>query len=313
MQTIAILGAGLMGHGIAQVFAGAGHPVRLHDQDPEALASALERIRANLAPFLELGLMAPEQVQPLLDRIQLCPDLASLCQGADLVIEAISENLELKRRVFTQMEGLVGAQTILASNTSAISIGKIAQGLSRPGRVLGTHFWNPPQVVPCVEVIRGPQTEPAVMDAVMALLAAVGKKPVRVNQDLPGFLGNRMQHALWREAISLVEHDVASPEDVDAVVRYGFGLRLAYLGPLQTADLAGLALTRDIHRDLLPELDCAQEPSPLLEEKVRAGHLGAKVGQGFHAWTPERLRAVVGNRDKVLLKILREVLPRDQS
>lgn len=313
MQTIAILGAGLMGHGIAQVFAGAGHPVRLHDQDHHALSSALVRVRANLIPFLELGLMTPDQVQPLLDRIQLCSDLASLCQGADLVIEAISENLELKRQIFTQMEGLVGDQTILASNTSAISIGKIAQGLAHPGRVLGAHFWNPPQVVPCVEVIRGPETDPAVMDAVVSLLAAVGKKPVRVNQDLPGFLGNRMQHALWREAISLVEHGVASPEDVDAVVRYGFGLRLAYLGPLQTADLAGLALTRDIHLDLLPELDCAKEPSPLLEQKVRAGHLGAKAGQGFHAWTPESLRAVVENRDKVLLKILREVLPGEKS
>lgn len=313
MQTIAILGAGLMGHGIAQVFAGAGHGVRLFDQDHKTLSSAMVRIRANLVPFLELGLMTPDEVQPLLDRIQICSDLASLCQGADLVIEAISENLDLKRRVFAQLEGLVSDQTILASNTSAISIGKIAQGLARPGRVLGTHFWNPPQVVPCVEVIRAPETDPAVMDAVMDLLAAVGKKPVRVNQDLPGFLGNRMQHALWREAISLVEHGVASPEDVDAVVRYGFGLRLAYLGPLQTADLAGLTLTRDVHLDLLPELDCSQAPSRLLEEKIRAGHLGAKAGQGFHTWPPERLREVVGNRDKVLLKILREVLPGEKS
>ena len=309
MQTIAILGAGLMGHGIAQVFAGAGHPVRLHDQDHAVLASAPERIRANLAPFVELGLVAADQVDPLLARVQLCPDLASLCQGADLVIEAISENLELKRRVFAALEALVPAGTVLASNTSAISIGKIAQGLALPGRVLGTHFWNPPQVVPCVEVIQGPQSDPAVLEAVTALLTAVGKRPVRVNKDIPGFLGNRMQHALWREAIALVEQGVASPEDVDAVVRYGFGLRLAYLGPLQTADLAGLDLTRDIHQDLLPELDCSQGPSPILEQKVRAGNLGAKAGQGFHAWTPESLRAVVDNRDKVLLKILREVLP----
>lgn len=308
MQTIAILGAGLMGHGIAQIFASAGHPVRIHDQDPATLASALERVRANLAPFLELGLIASEAVPPLLERIQPCPDLASLCQGADLVIEAISENLELKRKVFAQLEGLVSGSAVLASNTSAISIGRIAEGLARPGRVLGTHFWNPPQVVPCVEVILGPRTDPAVADEVTALLAAVGKRPVRVNRDIPGFLGNRMQHALWREAISLVEQGVASPEDVDAVVRYGFGLRLAYLGPLQTADLAGLDLTRDIHRDLLPELDCSQGPSPLLEQKVRAGQVGAKAGQGFHAWTPEGLRAVKDNRDKVLLRILGEVL-----
>jgi 3-hydroxybutyryl-CoA dehydrogenase len=313
MQSIAILGAGLMGHGIAQVFAGAGHPVRIHDQDPAVLASAPDRIRANLTPFVELGLIKPELVEPLLGRVQLCSDLASLCQGCDLVIEAVNENLQTKRQVFAQLEGLVPARTVLASNTSAISIGKIAQGLAHPERVLGTHFWNPPQVVPCVEVIRAPLTDPAVVDTLMSLLRAVGKRPVRVEKDVPGFVGNRMQHALWREAISLVEQGIASAEDVDAVVRYGFGLRLAFLGPLQTADLAGLDLTRAVHQDLLPHLDCAQGPSPLLEQKVRDGDLGAKSGQGFHAWSPESLRAVVRSRDTVLLKILRDTLAVDET
>ncbi|MFH1059173.1 MAG: 3-hydroxyacyl-CoA dehydrogenase NAD-binding domain-containing protein [Pseudomonadota bacterium] len=311
MSTIAILGAGLMGHGIAQIFAAAGHAVRLFDQDPAVLASAPQRIRANLRPFLELGLMAPDQVEPLLARVQLCPDLASLCAGCDLVIEAISENLELKRKVFTQVETLAPPTAILASNTSAISIGLIAEALTRPERMLGTHFWNPPQVVPCVEIIEAPRTDPAVADQVADLMAGAGKKPVRVKKDIPGFLGNRMQHALWREAIALVQAGVASPEDVDAVVRYGFGLRLAYLGPLATADLAGLDLTCTIHEDLLKELDRSQGPAPLLAQKVRDGQVGAKSGQGFHAWTPESVQAVVQNRDKALLKILREALPGD--
>lgn len=309
MQTIAILGAGLMGHGIAQVFAGAGHRVRIHDQDRAMLSSVPERIRANLTPFLELGLVAPEQVEPLLRRVTPCSDFADLCRGADLVVEAVSEDLALKRQVFAQLESLVSPSTILASNTSAISIGLIAQDLDHPGRVLGTHFWNPPQVVPCVEVIRASRTDPAVVARVMDLLTSVGKHPVRVEKDVPGFVGNRMQHALWREAIYLVEQGIASAEDVDAVVRLGFGLRLAFLGPLQTADLAGLDLTRAVHQDLLPHLDCAQGPSPLLERKLAAGHLGAKAGQGFHAWTPEGLAQVKQNRDRTLLKILREVLP----
>lgn len=298
-----------MGHGIAQVFAGAGHQVRIFDQDSSVLASVPERIRANLVPFLELGLVAPEQVETLLGRVKPCSVLADLCQGADLVIEAVSENLGLKRKLFAQLESFVPPQTILASNTSAISIGLIAEGLAHPGRVLGTHFWNPPQVVPCVEVIRAPRTDPAVVDRVMELLNRVGKHPVRVEKDVPGFVGNRMQHALWREAIYLVEQGIASPEDVDAVVRLGFGLRLAFLGPLQTADLAGLDLTRAVHEDLLPHLDCAQGPSPLLERKLAQGHLGAKAGQGFHSWTPESLAQVKQNRDRTLLKILREVLP----
>ncbi len=309
MQTIAILGAGLMGHGIAQVFAGVGHRVRIFDQDQAMLSSVPERIRSDLAPFVELGLLAPDQVEPLLRRVTLCSDMADLCRGADVVIEAISENLELKRKVFAQMESMVPPQTILASNTSAISIGLIADGLAHPDRVLGTHFWNPPQVVPCVEVIRAPRTDPAVVERVMGLLTGAGKHPVRVEKDVPGFVGNRMQHALWREAIYLVEQGIASPEDVDAVVRLGFGLRLAFLGPLQTADLAGLDLTRAVHQDLLPHLDCAQGPSPLLERKLAQGHLGAKTGQGFHSWTPESLAAMKQNRDRTLLKILREVLP----
>ncbi|MFZ5586709.1 MAG: 3-hydroxyacyl-CoA dehydrogenase family protein [Thermodesulfobacteriota bacterium] len=311
MPTIAVLGAGLMGHGIAQVFAAAGHAVRIFDQDPAVLASAPGRIRANLGPFLELGLMTPDQVEPLLARIQPCPDLASLCAGCDLVIEAISENLELKRRVFAQVEALAPREAILASNTSAISIGLIAEALTRPQRMLGAHFWNPPQVVPCVEVIEAPRTDPAVADQVADLLAGAGKRPVRVRKDIPGFLGNRMQHALWREAIALVQAGVASPEDVDAVVRLGFGLRLAFLGPLATADLAGLDLTCTIHADLLKHLDRSQGPAPILAQKVAEGRLGAKSGQGFHAWPPERLKAVVQSRDKVLLRILREALPAD--
>ena len=308
IKNIGVLGAGLMGHGIAQLLSVGGCRVRLFDDDPQVLATALQRMADNLQVFLRLGMITQGEIDLALARVTLADDLADLCLGQDLVIEAVSENLEIKRKVFASLEALTIPECILASNTSAISIGKIAQNLTRPGRVVGAHFWNPPHVVPCVEVIRGPQTEDAVMEAVFALLRRVGKRPVRVQKDVPGFVGNRMQHALWREAIALVEEGIASAEDVDEVVRYSFGLRLAFLGPLATADLAGLDLTYEVHKDLFPHLDRSTEPSPLLTEKIEQGELGAKSGQGFHKWTPEKLRQVVSRRDEVLLRIVREVL-----
>jgi len=296
-----------MGHAIAQLLARGGCQVNLYDSDPATLASAPERIRQNLAVFLKLGLVTPEQVEQTLNNIALCQELAELCQGREFIIEAVSENLGLKQEIFAALEDLAPEDCILASNTSSISIRKISRNLKRPERVLGTHFWNPPHVVPGVEVIRAPATSNHAFEATLDLLTAVGKEPIKVLKDVPGFVGNRMQHALWREAIQLVERGIASAEDVDKVVRHSFGLRLAFLGPLATADLAGLDLTHQVHQDLLGDLDCSPEPSPILAEKCRSGELGAKTGQGFHAWTPESLAKFLARRDEVLLKILQVV------
>jgi 3-hydroxyacyl-CoA dehydrogenase len=306
-QTIGVLGAGLMGHGLAQVFAVKGCDVTLYDRDENILADSLNRIRANLEVFVRLGIVDGDDVEPSLNRIRTVDSLAEMCLDRTFIVEAVSENLSIKRKVFAEMEQLVPADTILASNTSAIRISSIAEGLQYPQRVLGTHFWNPPHVVPCVEVIKADLTADDVFETVYRLMTQVGKTPVRVLKDLPGFLGNRMQHALWREAIQLVENGIASAEDVDKVVKSAFGLRLAFLGPLETADLAGLDLTHEIHRDLLPELDRSTTPSPVLEEKVKRGETGAKSGQGFHSWPPEKLKRLVEQRDSVLLRILQQV------
>ncbi|BBO76979.1 3-hydroxyacyl-CoA dehydrogenase family protein [Desulfosarcina widdelii] len=305
--TIGVLGAGLMGHGLAQVFAVKGCDVTLYDRDEKILAASLDRIRDNLNVFVRLKIVADNEVEPTLKRIRRVNSLEEMCRDRMFIVEAVSENLSLKRKVFEEMEPLVPADTILSSNTSAISISIIAEGLQHPQRVLGTHFWNPPHIVPCVEVIKANQTDDDVFETVYRLMAQVGKTPVRVLKDVPGFLGNRMQHALWREAIKLVENGIASAEDVDKVVKSAFGLRLAFLGPLETADLAGLDLTHEIHQDLLPELDRSTTPSPLLEEKVKRGETGAKSGQGFHSWPPEKLKRLVEQRDSVLLRILQQV------
>lgn len=301
---VGVVGAGLMGHAIAQLLARGGCATTLFDQDPATLASAPERIKRNFEVFSKLGMVTPKQVEETLARISLCRDLAELCRDCDFIIEAVSENLALKREVFASLEGLAPDHCVLASNTSSISIQKISKYLKRPERVLGTHFWNPPHVVPGVEVIKSPATSEQAFEAVCDLLKRVGKTPVKVLKDVPGFVGNRMQHALWREAIQLVERGVASAEDVDNVVRYSFGLRMAFLGPLATADLAGLDLTYEIHQDLLPELDCSPEPSPLLAEKYHQGQMGAKSGRGFFDWSPEKLAKLLARRDEALLNIL---------
>jgi 3-hydroxybutyryl-CoA dehydrogenase len=291
---IAVIGAGLMGHGIAQVFALAGHAVTIHDSVAASLASAKARILANLHDLGE-DPRAAERVTPV-------ADLAHAVRGADYVVEAVPEDLSLKQALFAEIERHVGPETILASNTSVIPITQIMQGLARRERALGTHWWNPPYLVPLVEVIETRWTSPAVVASTMALHAAAGKKPAHVRKDVPGFIGNRLQHALWREAIALVENGICDAETVDTVIKNSFGRRLAVLGPLENADLVGTDLTLAIHRTVLPAIDNRPAPSPYLERLVREGRLGFKSGEGFRQWTPDQQAAL---RSKVLRHLMR--------
>ena len=288
IATTGIVGAGLMGHGIALAFARAGLAVRVHDPASQALAGLNDRVAASMAAMGE-GRTA---IDDALGRIATCPALADAVADADLVIEAAPEKLELKRSVFRDIEAAAPERCILASNTSVLPITEIAAGLTARERTLGTHWWNPPHIIPLVEVIRTEWTCEATVDATMAALSRIGKRPVRVERDVPGFIGNRLQHALWREAIGLVENGVCDAETVDTVVKESFGRRLAVLGPLENADLVGTELTRDIHRAVLPDLEARPRPSPYLDALVRSGRLGMAAGEGFRHWTPETARAV---------------------
>ena len=305
---IGILGAGLMGHGIAQVFAQAGYKVSIFDADAAVLGKAKERIAANFDVFIQLKLASPAERERCLELVTVSNDLQMLCDGPQVIIEAISEDMALKRKTYSAMEKYTPADTILTSNTSALSITDISAALEHKTRFLGTHFWNPPHIIPCVEVIMGDSTAEEVFNTVYLLMEKVGKVPVRVLKDIPGFLGNRLQHALWREAISLQENKIASAEDIDKVVKYGFGIRMPFIGPLETADLAGLALTRDIHKYLFPYLESSSKPSPVLDTLVAEGATGVKAGQGFYSWTPEKIQQVIRRRDTVLLKIINEII-----
>jgi 3-hydroxybutyryl-CoA dehydrogenase len=305
---IGVLGAGLMGHGIAQIFASAGYAVNIYDVDSATLRTAKDRIARNFKVFIELNLAKPEDIDRCLDRITLCSSIEVLCQGPQFIIEAILEDLKIKQHTYAELERFAPSRTIFSSNTSAISITEISAALENKGRFLGTHFWNPPHVLPCVEVIKGAFTDEGVFETVYALMEKVGKVPVRVLKDVPGFLGNRLQHAMWREAISLREKNIASAEDIDKVVKFGFGARMPFIGPLETVDLAGLSLTRDIHNYLFPYLESSHESSPLLENLVSAGATGVKAGRGFYEWTPEKVRQIIQQRDTVLLRIIHEIV-----
>jgi len=276
---IAVIGAGLMGHGIAQVFALAGHEVALYDPFAATLETAKSRISDNLR---NLG-----DDPAAVERVHIEPDLARAVADADYVVEAAPEDLQIKQKLFAEIEEHARTDAVLASNTSVIPITGIMQGLKHRERALGTHWSNPPYLVPLVEVIETEWTSPQAVEWTMALHAAAGKQPAHVKKDVPGFIGNRLQHALWREAVSLVENGICDAETVDNVIKASFGRRIAVLGPLENADLVGTDLTLAIHRTVLPAIESRPGPSPYLEKLVADGKLGMKTGEGFRKWTAE--------------------------
>lgn len=283
-EKIAVIGAGLMGHGIAQVFADAGHPVAIYDPDPAALARVPDRVR-------EIFRLLDADPSPV-EHITLQKRLEDAVEGAQFVIEAGPERVAIKQEIFATLDALTGPDVILASNTSAIPIRDIAAKAARRNRILGAHFWNPPHFVALVEVIQSDATDIKFVDRTMKLLADAGMSPVHVKRDIAGFIGNRLQHALKREAIALVANGVCDAETLDKVVTEGFGSRLGVLGPLEQSDMVGLSLTLDAHRVLISDLDRTPGPHPLLEAKVAAGTTGMVVGEGFRRWTPEQAAAV---------------------
>jgi 3-hydroxybutyryl-CoA dehydrogenase len=283
-QRIAILGGGLMGHGIAQVFACAGHRVLITDPSVEIRNRIADRIGENID---ELG-----SDRAALANVRIVDSLETCVAEAQWVFEAAPEQLELKQQIFSEVDRAASPEAILASNTSVIPIGQIMSRVQRRHRALGTHWWNPPYLVPLVEVVRTAETSDAAVGATIELLKSLGKSPVEVKKDVPGFVGNRLQHALWREAIALVAEGVCDARTVDEVVKSSFGARLAVLGPLENADLVGTELTKSIHSYVLPALDRSTTPSPYLDRLIEQGRLGFKSGEGFRKWSPEQQAAL---------------------
>jgi 3-hydroxybutyryl-CoA dehydrogenase len=289
-ERIAVIGGGMMGTGIAQVFAAAGHRVALQDVCQEALDRAPGALHANLS-FLAEHHLFDGDVEAAAGRVTTSTDLRAAAASADVVFECVFEDMALKQQVFADLDGACPPQTILCSNTSVMSITAIAARAVHKERIIGTHFWNPPYLIPLVEVVRTEQASSSGVAAMMELLSRVGKHPINCRKDVPGFVANRLQHALWREAVSIVEHGIADAATVDESIRYGFGLRLPILGPMETADMVGLDLTLSIHDYIFPDLDASREASPLVREKVAKGDLGFKTGRGFQDWSAQDAEA----------------------
>jgi len=305
IRNITIIGAGLMGHGIAQVFAAKGYNVILMDLNDGLLVQAIKNIRSNLTLMADHDIGVYKDIDPVISRIRSTTDMSEATTGAHFVVEAVSENLNLKQKVFHELDRLCDREAILATNTSVISITEIASRAEFRDRIVGTHFWNPPYLIPLVEVVRGEDTSNETMDQTFSLLQAVGKHAVRVNRDVPGFVGNRLQHALWREAISIVENGIADASTVDECIRFGFGLRLPVLGPIENTDMVGTDLVLAIHEYILKHLESSPEPSPLLKNMVKEGALGFKSGRGFQDWPKEKAYKSRKRLQEYLLEVMK--------
>ncbi len=287
IRRVAVIGAGLMGHGIALEFAASGRSVWLHDLSAELLADALARAEVGLRALLRTGRISESDVGHSLRRISTTTDLAECVGDADCVLEAASESLVLKQTIFDRLDALAPRHAILASNTSTFLPSAYASSTNRPEQVIGVHYYNPPHLLPGVEIIRGPRTSDGTATTVTALCESIGNRPAVIQREVQGFIGNRLQVALLREAMSVVESGIATASEVDQLVRTTFGRELSSTGPFELARSAGLAATLELLKDNLPRLSNDRELPDLLRKKVEAGELGVKAGKGFYEWTSE--------------------------
>lgn len=277
---VCVLGAGTMGHGIAQVAAMAGHDVRLRDLEESYVDDGLAAIRSNLDGGVARDKFSRETADAAFDRIEGFTDLGAAVSGASLVVEAVPEDLDLKRETFRDVEEHAGAETVVATNTSSLSVTEIASVLDDPTRAVGLHFFNPVHVMGLVEVVLADQTDADTRRFALSFVDDIDKTAVEV-RDTPGFASSRLGVALGCEAMRMVEEGVASVDDIDAAMELGYRHPM---GPLELTDVVGLDVRLDILEYLREELGERFRPPQVLKRKVRAGHLGKKSGEGFYVW-----------------------------
>ncbi|MXV77327.1 3-hydroxyacyl-CoA dehydrogenase family protein [Candidatus Poribacteria bacterium] len=306
INNIAVIGAGLMGHGIAQEFASAGFSVYLHDITEEQLNVACVLIEQNLALLAEHDVVDRSDIPDIMQRVNTTDELAAATENADFVIEAVTENLPLKQQIFEKLDNLCQPHTILASNTTALMPSQIGVNTNRQDRVLNAHYFNPPYLIPLVELIRSPATSDETVSITYNLMKRIGKTPAIIEKEAPGFVGPRLQAALIREAFSIVEQGIASAETVDLVVRNSFGRRLSVAGPFEVFELAGWDLVLAAFEELYKDLNSSSEINPLLREMVNSDRLGVKSGEGFYQWTTEKQEALRTRMSQALIRAIQE-------
>jgi len=307
VRTIAVMGLGTMGHGIAQAFAAGGYPVRCWDTEPSVARSLHSRVRKNLKEFVAAGLERPRNADRALSRIAVCRTEEEAVGSSQFVIEVVREDLSLKQKLFARWEGMAADSTIFASNSSSFPIRQSASRMKRQDRAIVAHWFNPPHLVPTVEVVPGRRTSARTTRLTLEVLRRIGKQAVLLKKEIPGFLVNRVQIAMYRELWSLWSRGVASPEDIDAAMRGSVGFRMAAMGPLEVCDFGGLDIQTTVFRSLIPHIESGPALPGKLRDLVRSGGYGVKSGKGFYSYTPAtaaRRRSLRDQRFLGLLKML---------
>jgi 3-hydroxybutyryl-CoA dehydrogenase len=304
-RTAAVIGTGMMGPGIAGALALGGLHATILSRNEETASKGLQAARTQLRILADNALVEMIAVREAFERLSASAVFDRTIGNADLVIESAPENMDLKQKLFARMDSLAGKSAVLASNTSGLSITAIASRCRHPERVLTTHFWNPPHLMPLVEIVQGEKTSPQLAQSMRELLAACGKVPVIVKRDRPGQLGNRLQMALVREAAYIVEEGIADVEDVDLVAKNGFGLRMPAYGIFEHQDAVGLDMGISILDYVAQDLYNLPKAPNFYRAKVVHGDLGAKTGKGFYDWSKKSIEEVKAGRDQFVIDVLR--------
>jgi 3-hydroxybutyryl-CoA dehydrogenase len=305
IKRISVFGPGMMGHAIAQEFAVAGYDVTLYGRNEKRLDEAHIRVENSLNELAIWKLLEADDVEFALSRLKTTTDIENAGASADLIVESIVEVLEMKKELFAKLDEICPRKTIFASNTSSLMPSMLAEATRRRDRFLVAHYFNPPYLMPLIEIVRAKDTSDKTVKAIYDLYEGMGKSPIVCQKEAPGFIANRLQLVLWREAFNIVQRGIASPQDVDRAVKNSFGRRLGMVGPFELYEyIDGYDLTLQCEKYILPDMDTSNQSYPLLLEKVEKGELGAKTGKGFYDWTPEFTEAW---RKKILKGLVRFV------
>jgi 3-hydroxybutyryl-CoA dehydrogenase len=305
IKRVAVVGAGIMGRGISQVCAQAGYQVMMTSRREETLNGALDNIESNLETLIRNQVVTEEQAKATLSRVKCTLNLGEAVRDADYVIEAVKEDKDLKKKLFQDFDEQCPQQTVLATNTSSLSVTELASATRREDKFIGMHWWNPAYLMPLVEIVKGAKTSEETVEVTKAFAYVLRKVPV-VCRDSPGFIGVRLHGALIVEAISILEQGLASAEDIDTTIKMTLGYRFPVIGPLETVDIGGLDTFLNVYDYLHRTLGDRFRPPDLLRQNVKEGRLGLKTGKGFHEYTVRSAQALVDRRDEWILRRLRE-------
>jgi 3-hydroxybutyryl-CoA dehydrogenase len=307
IKRIGVIGTGMIGPDISLACAMAGYPVTIVGRTQSSVERGTARFRKNLESLVRLEVYAEQEANEVESRLNVSTDLKTALDATDFVFEAVAENLEIKQRLFVEIERFCPDHALMASSTSGLSPTDISSRMKGPARMLVMHFWNPPYLVPLVEVVAGSRTAAETVERALGFLRSLGKEPVLLKKDILGHIGNRIQHAMFREAIHLIEEGVAAPEDIDRVIMSSLGPRYSMIGPMEYLDSVGLDLNVAIHSYLLKELADDKEPQALLLEKYERGEYGAKTGKGFYDWSRRTLEEMTARQNKRFIDRLIEM------